>query len=127
MNKDIIQAFFSTLSSANLGYPIAWPNVDFTPPPIGYWLEVSHFPNSGIDVSLSAQQVIRQGIFQVSVMGRQNTGVLGMADVCDEVAAVFPKLTTLSTARVSKMPYAISAVAIDNGKIELPLTIEYSE
>jgi hypothetical protein len=67
MNSDIIQAFFTQLNDAALGYDIAWPNVDFTPPATGIWLEVSHFPNRGIDTTLSSQSVIRQGLFQVSM------------------------------------------------------------
>lgn len=126
MNSDILQAFFSTLSGASLGYSIAWPNLDFTPPDSGIWLEVSHFPNRGIDFSLAGTEVIRQGLFQVSVMSRQNDGVFDLEQTASEVAAIFPKLTPLSTVRVSRMPYTSAAISLDGGKVELPLTVEYS-
>lgn len=126
MNQDIMQAFFSTLSSANLGYPIAWPNVPFTPPNSGTWLEVSHFPNRGIDNSIAGQQVIRQGIFQVSVLARQNIGVFDLEQVAAQVAAVFPKLTPLANVKVSRVPYTTAALSISDGRVELPLTIEYT-
>lgn len=126
MNSDILQAFFTALDDAALGYPIAWPNVNFDPPASGVWLVVSHFPNRGIDDSLSSQNIIRQGIFQVSIMGRQNDGIFNLEQAAAEVAAVFPKLTALSDVKVSQVPYTTTAIAISDGRVELPLTIEYS-
>lgn len=126
MNSDIMQAFFSRLDSAALGYPIAWPNVDFTPPGSGNWLQVAYFPNRGIDNSLSGQSVIRQGLFQVSVMGRQNTGGFTLESIAQEVADLFPKLTDLADVKVSRQPYLTSQLSVSSGVVELPLTIEYS-
>lgn len=126
MNADIMQAFFTALDDAAFGYPIAWPNVSFDPPNSGIWLEVTHFPNRGIDDSLSSKNIIRQGILQVTVMGRQNTGVFDLEQAAAEVAAVFPKLTALSDVKVSRVPYTTTAIAVSDGRVELPLTIEYS-
>lgn len=126
MNADLLQSFFSTLDGAALGYEIAWPNVPFDPPNTGVWLEVSHFPNRGLDESLSDTDVIRQGIFQVSAMGYQNTGLFDVENAAAQVAAVFPKLTPIGNTKVSRQPYTVSAIAVSNGRIELPLTIEYS-
>ena len=126
MNGNILNDFFNILAGGGLSYPISYPNVKFTPPNDGIWLEVRHFPNENIDDSLSSQQVIKQGLFQVSIMGRQNTGLIAIDTAAQEVAALFPKLTELGESRVSKVPYTSSVLDWDNGKVEQPLTIPYS-
>ena len=125
MNSDIYAAFCTLLNDAALGYPIAWPNVKFTDTDDIY-LQVEHFPNRGIDETLSGQQVISQGLFQVSVIGKQGDGVQKSVEIAEEVAAVFPKLTQIDVVRVSRVPYLLSQLTIDKGRTELPLTIEYS-
>ena len=126
MNSDILQAFFTELSDAALGYPIAWPNVPFERPNTGQWLEVTHFPNKGLDVTLAGQSVIRQGLFQVAVVNTQNGGIFDLEVAAAEVAAVFPKLTPLANVRVSAVPYSSSAISVDDGRVALPVTIAYS-
>ena len=127
MNSDILDAFFTILSDANLGYPISWPNVDFTPPDSGNWLVVTHFPNKGLDFTLSSQSIIRQGILQVLICGRPGEGLIKLDGIAAEVAALFPKLTELSDVMVSRVPYVASAITADGARTELPLTIEYSK
>ena len=126
MHNDILQAFNTALNDAALGYEISWPNIDFTPPTSGVWLEVSHFPNRGIDRTLSGQNVIRQGMFQVVIGFRHGDGIFAANTAAQAVADVFPKLTALSNVKVSKVPYISATIDIEDGRVEMPLTIEYS-
>lgn len=127
MHTDIMQAFFQQLSSANLGYPIAWPNTPFTPPNSGNWLEVLHQPNQGIDQSIAGQSVIRQGLFTVIIKGRKDTGLFTLNTIASQITAVFPKVTPLGNARVVRVPYVSGSYELNGGIIELPLTVAYSE
>ena len=124
MQSAIIEDFMTQLEAANLGYPISYPNVKFKDVDDIY-LEVTHAPNSPIDDTLSSQSVVQRGLFQVSVIGRQNTGIIELNEIAQEVANVFPKLTPIADVKVSRVPYTISAVDISGGRVELPVTIEY--
>ena len=124
MHSAIINDFLNQLEAANLGYPIANPNVRFDDVE-GIYLQVTHAPNSPIDDTLSSQSVVQRGLFQVSVIGRQNTGIIKLNDIAQEVANVFPKLKPIADVKVSRVPYTISAVEISGGRVELPVTIEY--
>lgn len=126
MNNDIIEAFNTILAGAALGYPIAWPNVKFTPPNSGVYLRVTHAANRGIDDTLAGQNVIRQGLFQVTIVDHQNEGIIELNTVAGEVAALFPKLTPLADVRVSRVPYVNSVADVGGGYVQLALTIEYS-
>ena len=124
MHSAIIEDFLTQLEAANLGYPIAYPNVKFDDVE-GVYLEVTHAPNSPIDDTLSSQSVVQRGLFQVSVIGRQHSGIIRLNDIAQEVANVFPKLTPIASVKVSRVPYTIAQVAIEGGRVELPVTIEY--
>lgn len=126
MHNDIVQAFSERLRDANLGYPIAWPNAPFDSPNTGEWLEVIHQPNSNIDVSLASQSVIRRGLFTVIISDRKGTGTFRVNNIASQIAALFPKVTPLSSARVTRVPEA-GEPKVNGGIIELPLTVAYSE
>jgi hypothetical protein len=120
----IMQAFFNRLNTANLGYPIAWPNTPFTNKS-GNWLEVIHQPNEGIDQALAIGTVIKQGIFTVIVHCPKNGGAFKNNEIAAEVAAVFPKLTALDDVRVNRAPFA-GSLQITDVDAELALTVSYS-
>lgn len=127
MNNDIFDAFMIKLRDAALGYRIEYPNVNNDTAVNGeMYLRVTHFPNRGIDATHADQFVIRQGLFQVEVVGRSKIGVNVFNDAASAVAAVFPKLTVLSNVIVNRQPYISSVVDIDGHKASMPLTIPYS-
>jgi len=126
-NSDIAQAFFSIIDSAALGYPIAYPTKSFTPPDSGHWLEVSFMPNSGIDQGLKSGTVLMQGLAQVNVCGRPDTGLIPLHNISEQVGALFPKNLVISgNVRVSKTPYNTDIIPLED-RIILPLTVMYSE
>ena len=125
-NTVIFQAFFDHLHSAGLGYPIAWPDVDFTPPATGVWLEVLLFPNQPIDPTLSDSRVIPRGFFQVMACARKGEGVLPVTAAAESVMDAFPKLSGISgLLRVYRQPYLMEPMYEDN-RTTVPVTIPYS-
>lgn len=126
-NNDIKSALFARLSSAALGYPIAWPGIDFTPPAVGHWLEVEFFPNEPLDQGLGYSSAeVPRGLFQISAASRPNDGVIGLGDVAQEIETLYPKGTTITgKARVVKHPYQMGSIKMDD-RILIPVTIEYS-
>ena len=126
-NNEIKSALFTLLSDADLGYPIAWPGVDFTPPASGYWLEVSFFPNRGYDDGISASSTVTpEGIFQVNAVTRPGGGVMGVGLVAAQVQAAFAKGTQVKDrVHVSRHPYQTEADKMDD-RMMIAVTIEYS-
>ena len=126
-NSQIAEAFYTAISTAGLGYSIAYPSKTFTPPNTGFWLALSFIPNEGIDQGLSSPTVLQQGLLQVNVCGKPNCGSIDLYDISEQVAAVLPKNTIIAgNVRVSKTPYNTDIISIDDRQI-LPLTIMYSE
>lgn len=127
MNSDILQAFFTAINDAGLGLPIAFEGKKFTPPDSGQWLELTMLPNDGIDKAMSNGSVLAQGILQVNVCDRPNTGILPLMQLSETVAALFPKNTIISgLVRSARQPYTSSVLQLDD-RLMLPLSIVYSE
>ena len=126
-NAQIQKALFDLLIAANLGYPTSWPGLDFTAPASGVWLEVSFFPNEGIDDGLGYDSTtIPQGIFQVTAATRPGDGVFPVTNAAQEVQAVFSKGTTISTpVRVQRSPYQMDPI-FEGDRMMIPVTITYS-
>ncbi len=130
-NSTIYTAFCTALEAAALGYSIAYPGLDFTPPDGAHWLEVNYLPNEGIQDGLSnSATTIEQGIFQVNAMGRKGAGagrgVISTQSVAEELQAAFPRGTLISgLVRVSRTPYQMSPIQQDD-KIVVPVTIPYT-
>lgn len=126
-NAEITAAFFTTVSTAGLGLPIAYPSITFTPPDSGNWLELSFMPNTGIDQGLSSPTVLKQGLLQVNVGGKPNGGLIPLQNIADTVSALFPKNSILSgLVRISRTPYTTDIISLDDRQL-LPITILYSE
>ena len=125
-NSDILNACNAILSAANLGYPIAWPGVDFTPPAKGEWLEVAFFPNTGRQNGLGNDaQLTPEGMYQVTCYTRPGSGVGSLQTAADAVRATFPKGRIMTgSVRVTRTPYDIQ---FDQGsdRIAIAVTIPY--
>ena len=127
MNSQILESFFTLMTDAAFGYPIAYEGIKFCPPDSGPWLELSFLPNEGIDQSLSSDSVLSQGILQVNVCNRPNTGIIELNQIAETVMALFPKSTSIfGLVRVSRSPYTSSVITLDDRQI-LPISISYSE
>lgn len=126
-NKTIYTALITTLNGAALGYPVAYPGYNFTPPDTGAWLEVNFLPNRGIDDGLANNSdVAPQGIFQVMAASRPGAGLDAVQQAAQAVIGTFPKGTTVSgLVRIQRHPYQGSAMKEDD-RLMIPVTIEYS-
>jgi len=126
-NSAIETALNQILEAAALGYPVAWPGIDFTPPANGEWLEVIYLPNQGVDDRLADDGYVSpQGIYQVTVASRPQSEIK-LREAAEAVQAVFPKGTRISgNIRVGSHPYTSSA-RIEDDRMRLPVTVEYSE
>ena len=126
-NTQIATALFQQLSAATLGYPIAWPGTDFTPPATGAWLEPMVMPNTGIDNGLAATDAtVPQGLFQVAVFDRPGRGALAVNRAADDVKAAFLKnATIINMIRVQRRPWSFE-IQPDADRLSVIVTITYS-
>jgi hypothetical protein len=126
--REIVEAFFASLSSAGLGYPIAWPGTTFTPPASGIWLEPNVLPNTGIDNGLSnSDTVVPQGLLQVIAWARPGNGSLTITEAAETISAIFPKGTQIyGLVRVQRAPY-FTELDVSGDKLGIMITIPYSQ
>ena len=126
-NTAIAQALFTKLTAAELGYPIAWPGTDFTPPASGIWLEPMVMPNTGIDNGLAPTDgTVPQGLFQVAVYDRPGRGILEVNRAADEVKAAFLKNATITgLVRVQRNPWSFE-IQPDDDRLSVIVTIPYT-
>ena len=125
-NSDILNAFNAILSAANLGYPIAWPGVKFTPPATGVWLEVAFFPNTGRQDGLAnSAQLTPEGMYQVSCYMRPGSGIDPIEKAASAIRATFPKGRVITgSVRVTRTPYDMS-LSQDGDRMAIAVTIPY--
>jgi len=126
-NTAIATALFSQLTAAALGYPIAWPGTDFTPPASGIWLEPMVIPNTGIDNGLAPTDgTVAQGLFQVAVYDRPGRGILAVNRAADDVKAAFLKNATITgLVRVQRNPWSFE-IQPDGDRLSVIVTIPYT-
>ena len=126
-NQQIQKALNDLLIAASLGYDIAWPGLNFTPPESGVWLEVTFLPNRGIDDGLANDSdVVPQGIYQVMAVARPGTGLFPVTNAAQSVIDSLPKGTNIAgLVRVHRHPYQGSAIK-EGDRVMIPVTIEYS-
>jgi len=128
-NTDIAMAFYDKVRDSGIVSTdsIGYDGKVFTTPDSGNWLELSFMPNSGIDQSMSSNNVLKQGLLQVNVGGKPNLGIIELQAIAEQVMALFPKGTVLhELARVSAVPYMSDDISLDDRTL-IPVTIAYSE
>ncbi len=126
-NTVIAEALFQQLAAAALGYPIAWPGTDFTPPAAGIWLDPQVMPNTGIDNGLApTDATVPQGLFQVAVYDRPGRGILAVNRAADDVKAAFLKNATITGfIRVQRHPWSFE-IQPDGDRLYVIVTIPYT-
>ncbi|MFN3858112.1 MAG: phage tail terminator-like protein [Caulobacter sp.] len=124
----VADALLTRCSSLAVGSPaltIAWPDVAFTPPASGKYLEVRVFFNRPRFEGL-ASGVLDQGLLQVTVVWPKGAGIIQPASAAEAVKAHFPKGLTLSGGvKVVAAPYAASPL-IDQSETRIPVTITWT-
>lgn len=117
----------STLSVGSPVLTISYPDVAFTPPASGKYLDVSLFYNRPAWEGLNDGK-IDQGLLQITVVWPEGHGVIKPAQIADAVMAHFPKGLRLysgsTRVKVSGEPWAASPI-LDAASTRLPITIPW--
>lgn len=115
----------ATLSVGSPALPIAYPEIAFTPPADGKWLEVAIFYNQPKWQGLTSGRM-DQGLLQVTVVWPKNLGVPAPLRHAQDVIDHFPKgLTLTGNVRVQGQPYA-SSPFVDAADVRVPITIPWA-
>lgn len=114
----------ATLNIASPDRPIAYPDVAFTPPADGKYVEARIFYNRPAYEGLKSGR-LDQGLLQITVVWPKDQGIAPMSDV-QAVIDHFPKGLTLTGAvRVSGQPYATTPL-LDGSDTRIPITIPWA-
>lgn len=126
-NNAIYMAAITILQNGLPVAPIIYPGFPADPPSTGQWVEVSFFPNEGIDNGLSYDStVIPQGIFQVECFDRPGKGLAAVHALADQVKALYPKGTLLTgSVRVIRSPYEMD-LDTEPDRLSMVVSVEYS-
>ena len=107
--------------------PIAYPDVDFSPPADGKYLRLDLFNNAPFWEGLSSGR-IDQGLMQVTVVWPRAEGRIKPAEVAALVMEHWKKLTTLSGSgtrvKINREPWVSSPILSDH-QTETPVTIPW--
>jgi hypothetical protein len=126
----IADALFWKLSQANLGLPIAFPGLDFTPPS-GPYLQASFQPNRPPPRPIGFVEPRGAiGLLQISVRWPGGQGALKAYDVAETVKAAFPIGSEISRngvrVRIVTDPSVAGHLTEDDNRIMVPVTIPWS-
>lgn len=91
---DLFLARAALMATQGPTLPVAFPEVAFTPPTSGKYLEVSALPNKPFWEGLSGGSV-DQGIYQVTVHWPRGQGLIAPINVAGQVREFFPRGTEL--------------------------------
>jgi hypothetical protein len=128
-NADIFDAFAAAVEQFGqtlaVPVPIAYPNVDFTPPTgIGaLWLELAFFPNETANYALGNTSIPR-GFAQLTVGARKGFGLMPALELVDLAILYFAKGSTMGPSRIEREPWALSPIQEPNMTLT-PITIPY--
>lgn len=88
---DIQSRFDTQFAAAKPGVPIAYENIEFTPPDNAYWVRLYILNGDANQISLGAAKSLHRfvGVIVVQVFGPANEGEAGVRDVADAVANIF--------------------------------------
>jgi hypothetical protein len=107
--------------------PIAYPDVNFTPPADGKYLRVDLFKNAPFWEGLSTGR-IDQGLLQVMVVWPRGEGIIKPAEVAALVLEHWSKGTRMfgsgTGVKVNREPWVASPIPSDH-ETEMPVTIPW--
>lgn len=111
--------------------PISWPEVHFTPPGDGKYLEVRFLPNFvARDYVGSTDPHRHVGLYQVSVVHPRGAGIIKAVEVAGLVSAHFPADLALDSADpefrlvVTSKP-SVAAPLTEEKSLRVPVTIPW--
>lgn len=125
---DIAAALLARCSTLAVGSPallISYPDVAFSPPAAGKYLDVAIFYNRPAWEGLSEGRQ-DQGLLQITVVWPKGQGVIKPLQIAASVMAHFPKGLRLDGGvKISAEPYAASPL-LDDAETRVPITISWT-
>ncbi len=116
-------AAFAALSTPAL--PVAYPDVAFTPPSTGKWLEAQWIPNRSRNYGMEDDgPTMMQGLAQVNVCFRPGGGLMAGLALANQVVQYFNKGTRFDIARVYVKPW-VANVLPETTRVAYPVTISW--
>lgn len=112
VESQITEALLARLAALTLSpaLPVAYPDVAFTPPDSGMWIEAAILRAKTATLGISAWEE-HAGIFQVTVVAPKGVGAIKTTQVADAIAAWFPRFTRLPNGSVEVGIYEPPAIA----------------
>lgn len=127
--SDIAKALNDHLLGLSGAWPIAWPNVPFTPPTTGRYYRAKDEPNDPIAPGLDNGGFIHRGIFLVSVVVKENEGEFVAKREAMRIRQRFERLTILPTPSGDLLIYERPRIAggfLEKPNFEVPVVIRYT-
>jgi len=125
--ENIEQALFAYVRD-HVTLPIAWPNVEFTPPADHQYVAVTHFRNQNERLYLRGNEQRRQGILQLSLVSLLGVGPSPSLAVAAEIIEDFPQDTIMISegvrVRITRQPDTMSGIQSDVSWI-IPISVYY--
>jgi len=122
-------ALFARVSTLSLSYPVAYPNLTFSPPASKKYLRVQFLPNTTDRPFIGSNAAHRfQGLLQVSVYWPLNKGEDGPRQDAGAIAEHFPADLMLDRdgvrVRITKRP-SLGPMLIEDTAIQIPVSIQW--
>lgn len=129
MTPAIYDAFCQQVATFAAGYspdlPVAYPDVSFTPPDEGQWLEVVAIWNGNDNYGVgNAGPSVEMGMFRVLVMSRSGLGIMAGQALAEDVCGAFPKGSVFGSAQMDKAPEITGPIQHDD-KTMIPVTMRW--
>lgn len=122
---DALLARCATLAVGSPALPIAMPEIAFTPPASGKYLDVRDFTNRPLWEGVSGGK-IDQGLLQVTVVWPPRQGVIKPKAAAAAVMAHFAKgLVLAHGVKINGEPWAASPLS-DDSEVRVPVTIPWT-
>lgn len=125
---DALLARCSSLAVGSPPLPIAYPEVSFTPPASGRYLEVRVFANRNAWQSIAGGGM-GQGLLQITAVWPKGQGVVAPGQIADAVAGHFPNGQAMFSGgyavKVIGKPTAMSPNS-DGPSLRIPVTVSWS-
>lgn len=132
MNQIDISKALALMLETNFSarYPIAFENIEFTPPVNGVYLEENTLPAETDNPFIQGTAKVLAGIYQVTVVCPLNTGSQAGGLIAAEVAGLFANDTPVpvsgsSTAYIDGHPSVFTGI-VDGSSYRIPVSIPYS-
>jgi hypothetical protein len=130
IETDLRTALNTHLSGLTLtpAHPIAWENKAFTPPASNRWLAAFMIPASARPKTLSYEGLIEhRGIYQISVFGPLESGVVQQDEIAAAVRSHFKRGTRLydGAARIEITSAIVNQGLKDGSRWQVPVTVNF--